>query len=305
MHEDVAGVAVIGLGDLEHEVHLGPGLDVEILLICLGVVIQDRLPGFGKPLFDALRVDTVRLRVIADVIDNQVVVLSGHGVHLREFEEFLALIIRQLVVVFEHKPVVITVGVFLRGQQVAAEVSAVHPEVDELRFEADAHIVREVLRDLVTHEGVVVVVREQRPLFLLHAVDEFGLVFRGVSLVIIDREVIRLLRHDPGGASAAVDLDVFFLVVPHLDLTERIGLMVEVQLHVQNRALALIQLKERSIYFGRALHGLDGQGRGQSPVGDEVGDFLSGRGDRRLAALKCLSVFRERDIFPDPREAEF
>ena len=35
-------------------------------------------------------------------------------------------------------------------------------------------------------------------------------------------------------------LDVFFLVVPHLDLTERIGLMVEVQLHVQNGALALI-----------------------------------------------------------------
>ena len=94
VHKNVAGVTVIGLGDLEHEVHLGPGLDVEILLICLGVVIQDRLPGFGEPLLDALRVDTVRLRVVADVVNDEIVVLPGHGVHLREFEEFFALVVR-------------------------------------------------------------------------------------------------------------------------------------------------------------------------------------------------------------------
>ena len=267
-------------------------------------MVQDRLPGLGEPLFDGLRVDAVRLRVVSDVIDDEVVVFAGHGVHVREFEEFFALVVRQLVVVLEDEPVVVTVGVLLRGQQVAAEVSAIHPEVDELRLKADAHVGGQVLSDLVAHERVVVVVREQRPLFLLHAVDELRLVFCGVGVVIIDREVVGLLRHDPGGTAAAVQFDVLLLVVAHFHLAVARRLVVRVQLHLQSGAFALIEFEEHGVHFGRAFHGAEGQRRRQFSVGHRVRDLLPCFGDGRLAALVRLATLRERDAFDVPGESK-
>ena len=72
VHQQAAGEAVIGLGDLIHEEHLRPGIEVEVVLVVLALKVLERIPRLGE-----IRLDILGCQVFGpDVLDGHEVIVA-------------------------------------------------------------------------------------------------------------------------------------------------------------------------------------------------------------------------------------
>ena len=243
MHQEVARVAVVGLGDFDHEEHFRPRIDVEIVLVILGGIIRQGGERLVEVSLDIRLIHALLRSVIADVLDVDAVVLQEHVMHTRDLE--LIRLLRDVVVV-QHEAAVGRVVVLLRREQIVAEILAVHPHVHKARLQTDAHLIGQIHGDLVAQQGVVEIIRQQRPFLGLHAGDELGLVLLVEVGLLVERDVVGLFRKVPGGVSAALDADELADVAAQR-LAVAARLVVLVAVHGGDRAEALVELEEHGI----------------------------------------------------------
>ena len=159
-HDDITGITVIGLGNFEHQEHLGPGFQVEILLILFGIIIQNRVPPLGKPGFDLFRCRSALFHVISH-INVEKVVFQRHVVHPGERQlDFQR--IRNMVI-FQNEPVVRFLKILFLTEQIVTQILTVHPEIHELGIQSDTHVVCKIEGNLIADQCVIEVVGKQGP----------------------------------------------------------------------------------------------------------------------------------------------
>ena len=76
VHQKASGETVVGLGDLIHQEHLGPGIHVKIILVVFGVIILQRGPSFQKISFDCRRIHSLFFGILADVLYGHPVIVT-------------------------------------------------------------------------------------------------------------------------------------------------------------------------------------------------------------------------------------
>ena len=213
VHEQASGVAVVGLGDLVHEEHLGPGVQIEILLILFGIEVFHCCPGFEEMILDIGAVHTVILGFATDVLDGHTVVvavvldLRADLVHAGDLE--LVIFRFQIVVVLQCVAFLCRVVVILRGHEVVAQIFPVHPDVHVAGRQTDAQLVRQIHGHLVAHQGGIEVVGHDGPFFCFDAADHFHFFRVTENVIFVEGDVVRLLVQVPGGVAPALDADGF------------------------------------------------------------------------------------------------
>ena len=111
IHDDIAGIAVIGLGYFKHQEHLRPGLQIEILLILFGIIVQNGVPSLREPVFDPIQVYSVFRCSIPDIINIDHIVFQRHVMHLGKFKLFFRGI-GNMIVLYDKTIIVVLVVLF-------------------------------------------------------------------------------------------------------------------------------------------------------------------------------------------------
>ena len=189
-----------------------------------------------------------------------------------------------IVVVFHQKAVVCHERVGLRCDQVGALILAVHPHIHGGAVLPDAHIVREIVGDLVAKQRVVVRVGEHAPLLGFRRVDAEEL------HLFVELEVVGALFDLVRPAVVASALDLRQIVLCAVDVDDALtgGFVVGIAVHRGDRAEALVDLDKDRLNTHGALIDLHGKGLGLAALGEGAGRLRAGRGDRqRTAGIAC------------------
>ena len=271
-----------------HQVHLGEGLDVDVvgIVLALGIVAvggTDGVPGVLEPGLDLVGsrlhggLGIIR-QVFAHVLDgDEVVVGAAAAGAVQTFKGELGIAalgdrVFLIVVVLDQIAVVGNKGVILGRDGIAALVLAVHPDVSRGGIVADAELMGHLQTGAVAHQAVVGDLAEDGPLLGLLGIDAEDVGFP------VEGEVIGLLVSGlgPGIVAAALDLRERELLAVDVDHAGAGRLVIGIVVHGGDGAQALIDVDENGGDGRGALPGLDGEGRRGRALGEGVGLGLAG-----------------------------
>ena len=242
VHQKASGETVVGLGDLIHQEHLGPGIHIKIILVVFGIEVLQCIPRFQKISFNCCSIHALRFGFLADILYGHPVVVAAVAGNLSYFKHAgdrkLLLPFFQIIVVFQRITAVRGVIVIFRGDEIISEILSIHPEIGKSRLHSDPEFICQIHGDLVAHQRVVQEVRNEGPLRCLDAFHQFHFLGILITGIFINGDVIGFFRKSPGtpgGVASSLDTHILADIIKY-DRAITLGIMILIGVHRINSA---------------------------------------------------------------------